>query len=92
MPDPAPVQLTLADVREHVSRDASLPPIQRSHIRSSIKRLGELLGTDLARLPAEPGDLRERIATVHPTQVGLSKNRLRRGRSFMPRLVEKGDP
>ncbi len=89
MPNPVPVQLTLADVREHVSRDVNLPPIQRSHIRSSIKRLGELLGTDLAILPAEPGELRERIATLHPAQVGLSRNRLHSIRADLMLALER---
>ncbi len=69
-----PPRLTLAQVRERVSSDKSVPRRRRNDIRSSLKRFGELVGCDLASLPADLQQLRPKLEKLHPAQTGLSRS------------------
>ncbi len=71
-----PPDLTLAQVRERISSDESVPRRRRNDIRSSLKRFAEFLGQDLASFPADLRKLRPEFDKLHPAQTGISRNYL----------------
>ncbi len=73
--------LTLADVRERICRDDSLPERRRRRVLQCLERLRDILGTPLAAVEAKPKSLRERLDRIHPVQAGISQNRLANIRS-----------
>ena len=83
MPSSTSTPLTLADVRERISNDESLPEYRRRAVRIALKRLGDILGEHLAAIPAEPTELRKRVDGLHHAQVGLSPTRLATIRSHL---------
>ncbi len=71
-----PPRLTLAQVRERIRDDGSLPRYRRIAIRCNLNCLARLLGEDLADLPADLAVLRPRIEKLHHIQLGVSRHRL----------------
>ena len=80
--------LTLADVRERVSRDDSLSSRRRSELRSALKRIGEFLGVSLHSLPADVAQLRGPISRLHHAQHGISKKHLSKMRGRLLDALE----
>jgi len=67
---------SLADLKAFVQADATLTPQRRRDLASAIQTLGAFLGEPLQALPADGRRLRQRVARLHPEQLGVSKKRL----------------
>lgn len=75
----------LLDVLE---QDSQLPTTRRRDYRSAVRKIGELTGQPLDRLPAHLGLLRPHLEGVHPAMAGLSTKRWQNIRSDLKRAIE----
>jgi integrase len=67
--------VSLADLMREISSDPSLSPRQRQDTGSALRVVGRVLARPLEEIPAQPGQLRERLATMTPAMAGVSKGR-----------------
>ena len=72
-PDP-PVP-SLAELIERIAAEESLTPRQRQEIRSALRTVGRAIGRRLEEIPANPQQLRERLALLTPAMAGVSQGR-----------------
>ena len=70
-------EVSLADVRDAIDRDETVPAWKRAQWKSALKRLGEFLGRDLAAMPARLRALQPALRGLHHAQLGITKARLR---------------
>src|SRR5688572_30809104 len=70
-PFPLPSRATLADVAERVTQ-SSLSPTRKRDCLSALRRVADFLEHDLSAIPADVGDLREKLATLNRASFGLS--------------------
>lgn len=66
---------SLADLVNQINTDPSLSPRQRQEARSALRVVGRAIGRPLEEIPAHPRQLRERLTTLTPAMVGVSKGR-----------------
>ena len=82
----APSRATLADVIELISK-ADLPKRQKQDMRSAVRTIAKLLGTEPAAITVEPAALRRRLDELSPEAYGLSRGRLANIRSLLGRAI-----
>src|SRR5688572_7058224 len=82
-----PSRVTLADVAEQVA-NSSLSPTRKRDCLSALRRVADLLEQDLAALPTDVGYLRDRLASLNPASLGLSRHTWSNLRSNLFRAIE----
>ena len=66
---------TLATVRAAVASISDMAPPQRRDLLSALDSFARAAGTDLARLPANPGALGQRMKTIRPAAADIQPRR-----------------
>lgn len=66
---------SLATVQAHVTADETLPRRRRQDIASALRMVATALGRSLDDLPADPGQLRDRLKGFTPAMAGLTQRR-----------------
>ena len=86
-PFPLPPRATLAEVSEQVA-SSRLSATRKRDCLSALRRVAQLLEQDLSALPADVGQLRERLAPLNPASLGLSAHTWSNLRSNLLRAIE----
>jgi integrase len=76
-------QLTLADIKERISRDGTLSQARRADMSSALNRLAEVLGDPTGNIPAATTDLRRRMRVHGPAKEGIGPQRWRNIKSLV---------
>src|SRR6476620_3869716 len=63
--------MTLAAVLAALDRPAKLPPTRQRDLRSSVKRVANLLGDESATVPLDIAGINARLNTINPLAAGM---------------------
>jgi integrase len=63
------------------------PDRQKAELRSAVQTVARLLGAAAAEIPADPGSLQRRLATISPETHGLSRGRWMNVRSLLGKAL-----
>jgi len=74
---------SLAELRQAILADVSLPEARRSAIASALNTVGKALRQPLETLPADPLRLRPLLSATTPAMAGLSSGSWRNARSLL---------
>jgi integrase len=83
----APATPTLADLLDRLAV-ADLPARRRTEMASAVRVVARALGVTPADVPAHPGYLRQRLATLNPISVGIAPRRWANVLSLLRRALE----
>src|SRR6266566_9971086 len=86
-----PSRATLADVILSISQ-AELPERRKQELRSAVRTVAKLLGSDPAAIAADPTALRCRLHTVAPEAHGMSRGRWANVRSLLLKALALARP
>jgi hypothetical protein len=87
----APSRATLTDVIDLISK-ADLPERQKQDMRSAVRTIAKLLGTEPAAIAVEPVALRRRLDELSPEAYGLSRGRWANIRSLLGKAIALARP
>jgi hypothetical protein len=82
---------SLADLILLIS-NADLPGRRREELRSAVRTVARLLGTDPAAIAADPAALRRRLKAVAPEAHGMSRGRWANIRSLLSKALALAHP
>src|SRR6516225_12378806 len=82
---------TLADVILMISQ-ADLPGRRKEELRSAVRTVARLLGTEPAAIASDPAALRRRLETIAPEAHGISRGRWTNVRSLLGKALAMARP
>jgi hypothetical protein len=82
---------TLADVILLISR-ADFPDRRKEELRSAVRTVARLLGSEPAAIAADPAALRRRLETIAPEAHGISRGRWANVRSLLGKALAMARP
>jgi integrase len=83
------VMVTLADVLQHLATDQGLDRARMREMCSAIRRFCRVLGAEPSLVPAEPRQLRPRLAKLTPAAAGVTTARWRNIKSLVLKAVKR---